>query len=220
MVRSWEPLHLPLSLLPGALPYLLPQYSCHPAIKGPCSSPWARSALVGQCKAVFVFWYFGFFCLFVLLFRASPMAYGNFQARDPNRAAPAGLCHSHQEDPSPDCNLHHNSGQRWVLNPMSKARDQPGILMDTCQIHFHCATKGTPQTVLLLNIFTATPGNGHTLILCCSQLHSGPHSLPGRVQNLSSEEAALQALRNSSPAPSFPFLPQRLPTERGESWVS
>ena len=32
-------------------------------------------------------------------------------------------------DPSPVCKLHHNLGQRWILNPLSKARDQTHILM-------------------------------------------------------------------------------------------
>ena len=35
------------------------------------------------------------------------------------------------------CNLHHGSRQRWVLNPLSRARDQTLILMDTSQVCFH-----------------------------------------------------------------------------------
>ena len=37
-------------------------------------------------------------------------------------------------DPSLDCNLHHSSGQRRILNPLSEGRDQTCILMDTSQI--------------------------------------------------------------------------------------
>ena len=37
----------------------------------------------------------GFFCLFVLLFRAAPPAYGSSQARGQIRATAAGLHHSH-----------------------------------------------------------------------------------------------------------------------------
>jgi len=32
------------------------------------------------------------------------------------------------------CNLHHSSRQRWILNPLSEARDQTHILMDTIQV--------------------------------------------------------------------------------------
>ena len=32
------------------------------------------------------------------------------------------------------CDLYHSSQQYWVLNPLSKARDQTCILMDTSQI--------------------------------------------------------------------------------------
>ena len=31
------------------------------------------------------------------------------------------------------CHLHHSSGQPWILNPLSKARDRTCILMDTSQ---------------------------------------------------------------------------------------
>ena len=33
-------------------------------------------------------------------------------------------------DPSHFCNLHHSSRQRWILNPLSEARDRTHILMD------------------------------------------------------------------------------------------
>ena len=42
------------------------------------------------------------------------------------------------------CNLNLSSQQRQILNPLSKARDQTRILMDTSWIHFHCTTMGTP----------------------------------------------------------------------------
>ena len=32
---------------------------------------------------------------------------------------------------------HHSSWQRPLLNPLSKARDRTGVLIDTSQIHFH-----------------------------------------------------------------------------------
>ena len=48
-------------------------------------------------------------------------------------------------DPSHICNLHHNSRQRRILNPLSEARDQTRILMDTSQAHYLWAAVGTPD---------------------------------------------------------------------------
>ena len=39
-------------------------------------------------------------------------------------------------DQSRVCDLHHSSWKRWMLNPLSEARDQTCILMDTSQILF------------------------------------------------------------------------------------
>ena len=38
------------------------------------------------------------------------------------------------QDPSHVCSLLHGSRQRWILNPLSEARDQTCILMDTSRI--------------------------------------------------------------------------------------
>ena len=40
-------------------------------------------------------------------------------------------------DPSRICDLYHSSLQGGILNPLSQARDQTCILMDTSQICFH-----------------------------------------------------------------------------------
>ena len=34
-------------------------------------------------------------------------------------------------------NLHHSSGQCWILNPLREARDQACILMDTSWVPYH-----------------------------------------------------------------------------------
>ena len=47
-------------------------------------------------------------------------------------------------DPSHVCELHHSSRQRWILNPLSKARDQTCVLVDASQIRFHWAMLGMP----------------------------------------------------------------------------
>ena len=39
------------------------------------------------------------------------------------------------QDPSRVCDLHHSSQQYWILNPLSKARDQTCVLMDASR---HC----------------------------------------------------------------------------------
>ena len=43
------------------------------------------------------------------------------------------------------CNLHHSSWQCWILNPLSKARDQTRILVNTSQIHFCFVAVRTPN---------------------------------------------------------------------------
>ena len=78
-------------------------------------------------------------------FRAAPAAHGGSQARGPIRAiAAAYTIATAMQDPSHVCNLHHCSGQCQILNPLSEARDRTHNLMALSQIHFHCATKGTP----------------------------------------------------------------------------
>ena len=47
------------------------------------------------------------------------------------------------------CYLRHSSQQHWILNPLSEARDRTHILMDSSQIHFHCAMKGAPGLPIL-----------------------------------------------------------------------
>ena len=45
------------------------------------------------------------------------------------------------------CDPHHSSWQRWILNPLSKARARTRNLMVSSQIRFHCATMGTPANL-------------------------------------------------------------------------
>ena len=51
------------------------------------------------------------------------------------------------------CNLHHSSGQRWIADPLSEARDQTCNLMVPSQIRFHCAMTETPDIVIYNNIY-------------------------------------------------------------------
>ena len=57
------------------------------------------------------------------------------------------------QDPSRVCNLYHRSWQRQIHNPLSEARDQTHHLMAPSQIHFWCATTGTPETFFFFFFF-------------------------------------------------------------------
>ena len=83
-----------------------------------------------------------FVCLFVC-FRAALEAYGSCQARGSIRVAAINLRHSHV-GPKPYLDLYHSSGQRRIPDPVSEARDQTRMLMDTSRICFRCPTKRTP----------------------------------------------------------------------------
>ena len=47
------------------------------------------------------------------------------------------------QDPSCLCKLYHSPWQHQILNPLSEARDQTSILMDTNWVHYCWATMGT-----------------------------------------------------------------------------
>ena len=53
-------------------------------------------------------------------------------------------------DPSHACDLHHSSRQHRIPNPLSEARDQTCILIDTIQICFCWAMTGTPVLLFLM----------------------------------------------------------------------
>ena len=77
------------------------------------------------------------------LFRAVHVAYAGSQAR--GWIAAIALVYTTaitMPDLSCICDLHHSSWQRWILNPLSEAKDWTCILMDICQICFHRATMG------------------------------------------------------------------------------
>ena len=78
-----------------------------------------------------------------LLFRSASAAYGSSKAR---RQLPAYTTAT--QDPSRICDLHHISWQCWILNPLSEARDQTHILMDTSWVPYHCATRELPVVYL------------------------------------------------------------------------
>ena len=69
---------------------------------------------------------------------ATHMAYGSSQARGPIRAvAVAYSTATAPWDLSRICNLHHSLWQCQIINPLSEARNQTYILMDTSQVCYH-----------------------------------------------------------------------------------
>ena len=51
--------------------------------------------------------------------------------------SPANTIATDMKDLSHDCNLYHSSQQHQILNPLSEARHQTCILMDTSQVEYH-----------------------------------------------------------------------------------
>ena len=76
------------------------------------------------------------FFFFFFLFRDAPLAYASAQASD-RTGATALLVYARAIatlHPSHDCDLHRSTWQRWILDPLSEARDRTHILMDPSQV--------------------------------------------------------------------------------------
>ena len=91
-------------------------------------------------------------CLELFFFFPSglPEAYGNSQAKvESELQLPAYATAMATPDLSGVLDLHCSSWQHWILNPLSEARDQIHILMDTSGLLNPPSHKGTPGTMLL-----------------------------------------------------------------------
>ena len=49
---------------------------------------------------------------------------------------PASATATATQDLSHICDLHHSLWQCWILNPLSEARDQTCVLMDTSRVRY------------------------------------------------------------------------------------
>ena len=56
-------------------------------------------------------------------------------------------------DPSHVCNLHHNSWQCWILNPLSEARDQTHNNLVPSHICYQCTLMGTLKLCILFQAY-------------------------------------------------------------------
>ena len=82
-----------------------------------------------------VFSLYLFIYLFIYFVRATPAAYGSSQARGQIGVAAAHYTTATATwDPSCVCDLYHSSQQYKIIYPLSEARDQTRILMDTSKI--------------------------------------------------------------------------------------
>ena len=101
----------------------------------------------------------GFFvCLFVfafLLFRATPEAYGNSQARVQIVAATATAT----QILSPVCDQHRSPWQCWIPNPLSEARDRTSILMDISCVLNPLSYNGNSNSDLCVDGPQTRPGS-------------------------------------------------------------
>ena len=61
---------------------------------------------------------------------------------------PAYTTATAMQDPSHIRDLHHSPWQHQILNPLSNARDQNRIFIDTNWVHYHWATTGSPVWVI------------------------------------------------------------------------
>ena len=86
---------------------------------------------------------FGFFCLVLFCFlgpqpRHMEVPRLGVQSELQLQATATATATEHQI-----CHLHHSSWPRWILNPLSEARDRTPNLLVLSRIHFCCTTMGT-----------------------------------------------------------------------------
>ena len=76
-----------------------------------------------------------FFFFFFWLFRATPLhtEIPRLEAES-ELQLPASTTATAMLNPSQSCDPHHGSWQHWILNLLSRTRDQTHVLLDTSQV--------------------------------------------------------------------------------------
>ena len=97
-------------------------------------------------------------------------------------------------DSSHGCNLYHSLQQHWILNPVSEARDQTWVLMDTSWVCYRWATIETPIPLFVIfKIFNEITYYWNLLkTVCQSHFPSSPSP-----RNSKSLEFFLNPMQNS-----------------------
>ena len=124
----------------------------------------AFSFVLALIFLLLLFFFFFFFFFNFCLFRATPAAHGRSQARGQIGAAACATATA-TADLRCVCDLHHSSLQHWILNPLSGARDQTYIFMDTSQVRYCWSTIGTSSLNFSLSLCHLLAGT-MTKLLC------------------------------------------------------
>jgi len=100
--------------------------------------------------------FFGFWFLVFFIFLGQPMEVPRLGIKQ-ELQLPAYTTATAMWNPSPVCNLHHSARQRWILNPLSEARDGTHILMDTGWVHNSLSPHGNSQCFCVLQHLAGGP---------------------------------------------------------------
>ena len=87
-----------------------------------------------MCVYIYIYIYFFFFCFLGPHPQHMEIPRIEFKSE---LQLPTYTTATATRDPSLDCDLHHSSQPHRILNPLTEARDQTHILMDTSWFRYH-----------------------------------------------------------------------------------
>ena len=83
-------------------------------------------------------------------------------------------------DPGRICKIHRNSGQHWILNPLSKARDRTYILMNTSRVlNLLSHNRNSNFIIFYSSIVTVQYYITFPILILFLWLHQWPVEVPG-----------------------------------------